>query len=556
MKYKQSTRLWTLSLLTAVLILQPIKELSAQQDKVAAFKQSVAQNQKKLHQYQWTETTIISVKGDEKSRVLKRCFYGPDGKVQKQQISAPAPQESHRGLKGKIIEKKKAEITDYMQRAIALIHQYVPPDPDRIQAAQSSGKLSLTPVGSAVRLEFRDFVKPSDSLSFNLDGANLAIQKIEVKSYLDSPKDDPITLNTNFASLSDGVNYAANSVLSAPAKNIQVVIQNSGYQKMAAVNQVPTQQPQGTQSATTQGQAAPALSPQQIDSLTAPIALYPDALLAQMLTASTDFLQLQSFAGWMAKNAALTGSAIQDAAHDAGYDACFVALAPFPQVIQMMIQKPDWTKQLGQLFAANRDGVFDSIQRLRAQAQAAGNLKSTPQQEVQTQTTSSGQQVIVIQPANPQVVYVPQYNTQVVYTSSTSTTTAAIIGFSTGVIIGAYSSKHYYYGPYAWHGAAMYNDAWNTRYNYASDLQQNRYNNASNLQQNRQDYANQRQGTYEQNASQRQSTAQTNQSQRQSTSQANQAERQSSAATAQSECTSQSSCAAIKRTSKSDSTAV
>ncbi len=252
MKYKLSTRLWTVSLLTALLIFQPINELSAQQDKVAAFKQSVAQNQKKLHQYQWTETTIISVKGDEKARLQKRCFYGPDGKVQKQQISAPAQQKSPGGLRGKIIEKKKAEITDYMQRAMALIHQYLPPDPDRIQAAVSSGKLSLSPVGQgAVRLEFRDFMKPSDSLSFNLDGANLAIQKIEVKSYLDSPKDDPITLNANFASLSDGVNYAANSVLSAPAKNIQVVVQNSDYQRMAAINQAPTQHPQGTQSAAT-----------------------------------------------------------------------------------------------------------------------------------------------------------------------------------------------------------------------------------------------------------------------------------------------------------------
>ncbi len=353
-------------------------------------------------------------------------------------------------------------------------------------------------------------MKPSDSLSLNLDQANLAIQKIEVKSYLDS-QSDQIALNTNFATLNDGVNYAANSVLSAPAKNIQVVIQNSDYKKMTAANQAPAQQPQETQSATTGGQAAPALSPQQIDSLTAPIALYPDALLAQMLTASTNFLEVQSFADWLAKNTGLTGSALQDAAQAASFDACFVALAPFPQVVQMMAQKPDWTKQLGQQFLADRGAVFDSIQRLRAQAQSAGNLKSTPQQQVQTQTTSSGQQVIVIQPENPQVIYVPQYNPQVVYAPSSSSTSAAVVGYSTGVIIGAAASS-YYFGPYAWHGAAMYNEAWNTRY----------------------DYANQRQDTYQQNASQRQSTAQTNQSQRQSSAQANQSQRQSSAATAQS----------------------
>jgi hypothetical protein len=93
---------------------------------VAALKQSLAQNQKRLTQYQWIETTIVSMKGEEKSRVQKQCLYGPDGKVQKQEISAPAPQESQRGLRGRMIAKKKGEITDYMQQAVALIHQYGP----------------------------------------------------------------------------------------------------------------------------------------------------------------------------------------------------------------------------------------------------------------------------------------------------------------------------------------------------------------------------------------------------------------------------------------------
>jgi hypothetical protein len=79
------------------------------------------------------------------------------------------------------------------------------------------------------------------------------------------------------------------------------------------------------------------------------------------------------------------------------------------------MQKPDATRQLGQAFAADHSAVFDSIQRLRVKAQAMGNLKTTPQQAVKTETSSSGTQVIVIQPANPEVVYVPTYNPQVVY---------------------------------------------------------------------------------------------------------------------------------------------
>ena len=165
------------------------------------------------------------------------------------------------------------------------------------------------------------------------------------------------------------------------------------------------------QQATGAPEASP--PPQELDQLTAPIALYPDVLVFQIVGASTDFEALQSFGAWLEKNAALKGTELQDAAQKAGFGEACIALAPFPQVVQMMVQKPDWTKALGK--ARRQKAVFDSIQRLRAQAQAAGNLKNTSQQKVETQTTSSGDQVIVIQPANPQVIYVPTYNPQVVY---------------------------------------------------------------------------------------------------------------------------------------------
>jgi hypothetical protein len=242
-----------------------------------------------------------------------------------------------------------------------------------------------------------------------------------------------------------------------------------------------------------------------IDQLTGPIALYPDALVFQIMTASTSVDKVKSFAGWMGKNANLKGGELQDAAEKAGFDAAYVALAPFPQVIQMMAQKPDWTKALGQAFTADEKAIFDSIQRLRSQAQAAGNLKTTSEQQVATQTTSSGQQVIVIQPTNPQVIYVPTYNPQTVYVaappppSGASVAGATAIGFTAGAIIGA--SRNSYY--------RRYDDYWD----------------------HREDYAHERQENYQKNASQRQSSAQANQSQRQSTAQATQSQRQSAAAT-------------------------
>jgi hypothetical protein len=294
------------------------------------------------------------------------------------------------------------------------------------------------------------------------------------------------------------------------------------------------------------GTAGAAASAQGIDALTGPIALYPDALIAQVLDASTNPAEVQDFSAWLKQNSNLKGSELQEAASKGGFDAAFIALALFPDVIQMMAQKPDWTKQLGEAFKADAKAVSKSVQRLRQQAQAMGNLKTNQQQEVITQKASSGEQVIVIQPANPQVVYVPQYSPTVVYVQpappppapSANATGAALVGFTAGVIVGAaVHNNSYYCGPYAWHRPPVpapyaYNAAalQNQRYNNAASLQQQRYNNASNLQ-------NQRQSNYQQNSSQRQSSAQANQSQRQSASQANQAQRQSAASGAQSQAT-------------------
>ena len=117
----------------------------------------------------------------------------------------------------------------------------------------------------------------------------------------------------------------------------------------------------------------------------------------------------------------LKGSALQDAAVKSGFEPHFVALVVFPDVVNGMAGSLDRTSRVGQAFTADRSAVFASIQRLRTKAQSVGTLKDTPQQDVSTKATSTGE-VIVIEPANPQVVYVPQYNPEVVYTQPASTT--------------------------------------------------------------------------------------------------------------------------------------
>ena len=243
------------------------------------------------------------------------------------------------------------------------------------------------------------------------------------------------------------------------------------------------------------------LLPADFDRILAPVALYPDQLLAQMLMCATDPVSLVTLDDFLKKNPNLKGTELQDAALKAKFEPSFVALAIFPQVVQQMRAKLDLTKQIGQAFTKNRALVFESIQRLRLQAQNAGSLKDTPQQQVETQTTSSGQQVIVIEPANPQVVYVPQYNPQVVYTqpttvvvqqesSSGNAAAAALIGFTAGIAIGAAVDNNYYYGPYGWGGGPrMYNDAWDDYYDHREDAREDWMDHREDLSEERTDRA-------------------------------------------------------------------
>jgi hypothetical protein len=222
-------------------------------------------------------------------------------------------------------------------------------------------------------------------------------------------------------------------------------------------------------------QSGGSLDPAYLDKLLAPVALYPDQLLAQVLLCSGNSRKVGELSAWL-KQATLKGSELQKAAEQAGFEPSFVALAPFPQVVDLMAGNLTWTSQLGGAFAVDRSAVFDSIQRLRKQAQEAGNLKTTEQQEVETKKTSSGQDVIVIEPSNPQVIYVPTYNPSVVYVEDDDdgeAAAAALIGFTAGIALGAAIDNDYYYGPWGFHGGAyMYNDAWDDYYDHREDARE------------------------------------------------------------------------------------
>lgn len=159
-------------------------------------------------------------------------------------------------------------------------------------------------------------------------------------------------------------------------------------------------------------QASVLYGPEQLDALLAPIALYPDQLLTQVLIASSFPLEVVEAARWVEdpRNKALQGPALESALQPLTWDPSVKSLVPFPTVLAMMNSKLDWMQQVGYAFSVQQQDVLDSVQRLRAQAQAAGNLQTTQQQVVRREA-----QTIIIEPAQPQVVYVPAYNPTVVY---------------------------------------------------------------------------------------------------------------------------------------------
>jgi len=158
-----------------------------------------------------------------------------------------------------------------------------------------------------------------------------------------------------------------------------------------------------------QAVARPALSAQQLDNLVAPLALYPDPLLSQVLVAATYPLEVVEANQWLTQNRSLTGTALIDAAKQQNWDPSVQALVAFPDVLARLNQDVRWTTDLGNAFLGQQADVMGAVQRLRARAQANGKLRTTPQETVTTQT-DNGQTSIAIQPADPQVIYVPTYD--------------------------------------------------------------------------------------------------------------------------------------------------
>ena len=207
------------------------------------------------------------------------------------------------------------------------------------------------------------------------------------------------------------------------------------------------QQPPAASPAAAATPVAKTFSQQDLDRLLAPIALYPDALLAQILMASTYPLEVVEAARWAKANPKVTGKALEDAMAKQTWDPAVRSLTAVPQVLQQMNENLDWMQKLGDAFLAQQQDVMDTVQGLRARADATGNLKTSAQQVVRTEVQGS-QKIYVVESPKPEVVYVPTYNPTVVYGSWWYPTPPYYVyppayvyppglAFATGVVVGA-----------------------------------------------------------------------------------------------------------------------
>ncbi|MEA5113666.1 MAG: DUF3300 domain-containing protein [Geobacteraceae bacterium] len=203
---------------------------------------------------------------------------------------------------------------------------------------------------------------------------------------------------------------------------------------------------------------APAFKQAELEQILAPVALYPDDVLSQILMASTYPLEIVEADRWAKQNSGLKGDALAAALEKQRWDPSVKSLVNFPQVLSMMSEKLDWTNKLGDAFLSQQQDVMKTVQVLRRKAEQSGNLKTTKEQKVIVE-----KETIIIQPANPQVVYVPTYNPVVVYGAwpypayppyyyypPGYVATASAFSFAAGVAVGA--AWGYAWGNCNWHG--------------------------------------------------------------------------------------------------------
>ena len=226
-----------LNFVLILLLFVGVTKISAQADtqaNVAMIKKNLADSKANMKKYEWIETTTVFVKGEQKSVKQKQCYYAVDGKLTKVETGGSTQAKQKGGLRGKIIENKKEEMSDYAKKAITKIQTYLPPSSDKIQKVYGAGKttVQILEPNTKFKLNFPDYNEVGDNLAVSINKPKQKIMAVDVSTSVDNAKEKVVFIIT-YSDLPDGTQYAAKTKLDAPAKDLKIVIENSGFKNAA-----------------------------------------------------------------------------------------------------------------------------------------------------------------------------------------------------------------------------------------------------------------------------------------------------------------------------------
>jgi hypothetical protein len=198
-------------------------------DDVAMIKKNLSESKAKMKSYEWIETTTVFVKGEQKSVKQKQCYYSLDGKLTKVETGGTTEAKKKGGIRGKVAENKKEDMTDYVKEAVAKIQTYLPPDPEKLQQIYAAGKVAIQVLepNKKFKLGFPEYNEPGDLLSVSIDKVAQKIMAVDVTTSVEPG--DKVVFNIVYKNLPDGTQYEGSTILDAKAKDLKIVIENSGF---------------------------------------------------------------------------------------------------------------------------------------------------------------------------------------------------------------------------------------------------------------------------------------------------------------------------------------
>jgi hypothetical protein len=205
------------------------------QDNIALIKLNLAASKESIKKYQWIETTTAYVDGEQKSVKQYQCYYDVTGKLTKVETGGTTPPaKTPPGIRGKIAENKIKEMDDYIEKAVAQVKTYIPPQAEKLQQIYAAGSVSIQVLvpGQQFKLGFPNYLLPGDLLSISVNKTNKVLTGYSVNTYVTGPT-DTVSLDITFNTLPDGTQYPGTATFNSTSKSLKIVIQNTGFQATA-----------------------------------------------------------------------------------------------------------------------------------------------------------------------------------------------------------------------------------------------------------------------------------------------------------------------------------